>query len=120
LNGMNTKICMASVLERLDSHKIFEYNYQKVVDGIDAKSPAKFFLDNFVGLPKIDGIHWLQRLMRACSITNTIDVDGLVAANNQELKKFADRYPLISKLGHYASEDDVCAYVKLIDTVKGV
>jgi hypothetical protein len=120
LNGMNTKICMASVLERLDSHKIFEYNYQKVVDGIDAKSPAKVFLDNFVGLPKIDGIHWLQRLMRACSITNTIDVDGLVAANNQELKKFADRYPLISKLGHYASEDDVCAYVKLIDTVKGV
>lgn len=120
LNGMNAKICMASVLERLDKHKIFDYNYQKVVDGIDVKSPAKSFLDSFVGLPKIDGIHWLQRLMRACSITDTIDVDGLVTTNNQELKKFSSRYPLISKLGHYAYEDDVCEYVNMVDTVKGI
>ena len=120
LTGMNTKICMATVMERLDRHTIFDYNYQKVVDGIDAKSPAKTFLDNFVGLPKLEGIHWLQRLMRACSITNTIDVDSLTTTNNQELKKFASRYPLISKLGHYANEDDVCEYVKLIDAVKGI
>jgi hypothetical protein len=120
LVGMNAKICMASVMERLDNHKIFDYNYQQVVDGVDAKSPAKAFLDNFVGLPKLEGIHWLQRLMRACSITNTIDVDGLTTTNNQELKKFASRYPLISKFSHYANEDDVCEYVKLIDAVKGI
>jgi len=74
LNGLNTKICMASVMERLDKHEIFNYNYQKVVDGVDAKSPAKVFLDGFVGLPKMAGIHWLQSLMRQMKIDNGMNV----------------------------------------------
>jgi hypothetical protein len=59
---------MATVMERLDKHDIFNYNYQTVIDGVDVKSPAKSFLDGFVGLPKLKGIHWLQQLMRAMQV----------------------------------------------------
>jgi hypothetical protein len=120
LNGLNTKIGMALVLERLDKHQIFGYNYQKVVDGVDAKSPAKIFLDSFVGLPKMAGVHWLNRLMQNMNIENKIDVDAVAAQFKNELMEFSKRYPLIDKFGSYADENDVCEYVNLIDTVKGI
>jgi hypothetical protein len=120
LNGLNTKIGMALVLERLDTHQIFGYNYQKVVDGVDAKSPAKIFLDSFVGLPKMAGVHWLNRLMQNMNIENKIDVDAVAAQFKNELMEFSKRYPLIDKFGSYADENDVCEYVNLIDTVKGI
>jgi hypothetical protein len=120
LNRLNTKIGMALVLERLDTHQIFGYNYQKVVDGVDAKSPAKIFLDSFVGLPKMAGVHWLNRLMQNMNIENKIDVDAVAAQFKNELMEFSKRYPLIDKFGSYADENDVCEYVNLIDTVKGI
>jgi hypothetical protein len=120
LNGLNTKICMASVMERLDKHEIFNYNYQKVVDGVDAKSPAKVFLDGFVGLPKMAGIHWLQSLMRQMKIDNGMNVDVLTEQYKAKLRDFSKRYPLLEKFGSYASEEDVCEYINLVDTVKGV
>jgi len=120
LNRLNTKIGMALVLERLDTHQIFGYNYQKVVDGVDAKSPAKIFLDSFVGLPKMAGVHWLNRLMQNMNIENKIDVDSVAAQFKNELMEFSKRYPLIDKFGSYADENDVCEYVNLIDTVKGI
>jgi len=120
LTGLNTKIGMASVLEGLDKHPIFGYNYQKVSDGVDAKSPAKMFLDSFVGLPKMTGIHWLNRLMQNMNIQNNIDVKAVTAQFKSKLMEFSNRYPLINKFGSYANEDDVCEYVNLVDTVKGV
>jgi hypothetical protein len=120
LNGLNTKIGMALVLERLDKHQIFGYNYQKVVDGIDVKSPAKMFLDSFVGLPKMAGVHWLKLLMQRMNIENKIDVDSVAAQFKNKLMEFSKRYPLIDKFGSYADENDVCEYVNLIDTVKGI
>jgi hypothetical protein len=120
LTGLNTKIGMASVLDGLDTHQIFGYNYQKVVDGVDAKSPAKIFLDSFVGLPKMAGVHWLNRLMQNMNIENKIDVDAVSTQFKNELMEFSKRYPLIDKFGSYADENDVCEYVNLIDTVKGI
>jgi hypothetical protein len=120
LNGLNTKIGMASVLDRLDKHQIFGYNYQKVVDGVDVKSPAKIFLDSFVGLPKLSGIHWLNRLMQYMNIENKIDVDSVTTQYKDKMMEFSKRYPLIDKFGSYTTEDDVCEYVNLIDTVKGI
>lgn len=120
LNSLNTKICMATVMERLDKHNIFSYNYQTIVDKVDAKSPVKSFLDGFVGLPKLRGIHWLRNLMRHCGVENTLIVDDLFLQYETKLKEFSKRYPLLEKLGSYANEDDVCEYVNLIDTVKGV
>jgi len=120
LSALNTKICMASVMEKLDKHDIFNYNYQTVVDGVDVKSPAKSFLDAFVGLPKLKGITWLQQLMRAMQVENNMNVDDLVLENKQKLADFSKRYPLLDKLSSYANEGDVCEYINLIDTVKGV
>jgi hypothetical protein len=120
LTGLNTKIGMASVLEGLDKHPIFGYNYQKVSDGVDTKSPAKMFLDSFVGLPKMTGIHWLNRLMQNMNIQNNIDVKAVTAQFKGKLMEFSNRYPLINKFGSYANEDDVCEYVNLVDSVKGV
>jgi hypothetical protein len=120
LTGLNTKIGMASVLDGLDKHQIFGYNYQKVVDGVDVKSPAKMFLDSFVGLPKMTGIHWLNRLMQYMNIQNNIDVKAVTAQYKDKLMEFSKRYPLIDKFGSYADENDVCEYINLIDTVKGV
>jgi len=120
LTGLNTKIGMASVLEGLDKHPIFGYNYQKVSDGVDAKSPAKMFLDSFVGLPKMAGIHWLNRLMQNMNIQNNIDVKAVTTQFKSKLMEFSNRYPLINKFGSYANEDHVCEYVNLVDTVKGV
>jgi len=120
LNGLNTKICMATVMEKLDKHDIFNYNYQKVVDGVDTKSPAKSFLDGFVGLPKMRGIHWLQSLMRQMKIDQSVNVDDLVVEYKQKLSDFSKRYPLLEKLSTYASEEDVCEYINLVDAVKGV
>ena len=120
LNGLNTKICMATVMEKLDKHDIFNYNYQKVVDGVHAKSPAKSFLDGFVGLPKMRGIHWLQSLMRQMKIDQSVNVDDLVVEYKQKLSDFSKRYPLLEKLSTYASEEDVCEYINLVDAVKGV
>jgi hypothetical protein len=120
INGLNTKICMASVMEQLDKHSIFNYNYQKVVDGVGVNSPAKSFLDGFVGLPKLRGIHWLQSLMRQINIQTTVDVSVLTEQYKAKLRDFSERYPLLDKLNGYANEDDVCEYVNLIDTVKGV
>jgi hypothetical protein len=120
LNGLNTKIGMALVLERLDKHQIFGYNYQKVVDGVDVKSPAKMFLDSFVGLPKMTGIHWLNRLMQYMNIQNNIDVKAVTAQYKDKLMEFSKRYPLIDKFGSYADENDVCEYINLVDTMKGV
>jgi len=120
LNGLNTKIGMASVLDKLDKHQIFGYNYQKVVDGVDAKSPAKIFLDSFVGLPKLTGIQWLNRLMQYMNIENKIDVDSVSKQYKDKLMEFSKRYPLVDKFGSYTTEDDVCEYVNLIDTVKGI
>lgn len=120
INGLNTKISMATVMERLDKHDIFNYNYQKVVDGVDAKSPAKTFLDGFVGLPKLRGIHWLQSLMRQINIQTTVDVDVLTEQYKAKLRDFSKRYPLLGKLGSLANEGDVCEYINLVDTVKGV
>lgn len=120
MNAMTTKISMATVLERLDRHGIFDYNYQTVVDGVDAKSPAKLFLDDFVGLPKLKGIHWVSILSNKLGITSTVNVDDLVAQNKQKLKTFSMRYPLLEKFGSYANEGDVCEYINLVDTVKGV
>jgi hypothetical protein len=120
LNSLNTKICMASVMEQLDKHNIFNYNYQTIIDKVDAKSPAKSFLDGFVGLPKLRGIHWLRNLMRSVGIENTLDVVDLFSQYQTKLEEFSKRYPLLEKLGSYANEDDVCEYFNLIDTVKGV
>lgn len=120
MNAMSTKISMATVMERLDKHKIFDYNYQTVVAGVDAKSPAKLFLDDFVGLPKMGGIHWLTMLSNRLGITSTVNVDDLVTQNKQKLKTFSMRYPLLEKFGSYANEGDVCEYINLVDTVKGV
>lgn len=120
MNAMTTKISMATVLERLDRHGIFDYNYQTVVDGVDAKSPAKLFLDDFVGLPKLKGIHWVTILSNKLGIISTVNVDDLVAQNKQKLKTFSMRYPLLEKFGSYANEGDVCEYINLVDTVKGV
>lgn len=120
LNALNTKIGMATVMERLDKHEIFNYNYQKVVDGVVAKSPAKSFLDGFVGLPKMQGIHWLQRLMSTMNINNNVDVNVLTEQYKVKLRDFSKRYPLLEKFSSYASEDDVCEYINLVDTVKGV
>ena len=120
LTGLNTKIGMASVLDKLDTHQIFGYNYQKVIDGVDAKSPAKIFLDSFVGLPKMSGIHWLNRLMQYMNIQNKIDVDSVTAQYKHKLMEFSNRYPLINKFGSSTDEADVCEYVNLIDTVKGI
>ena len=111
---------MASVMEKLDKHDIFNYNYQTVVDGVDVKSPAKSFLDAFVGLPKLKGITWLQQLMRAMQVENNMNVDDLVLENKQKLADFSKRYPLLDKLSSYANEGDVCEYINLVDTVKGV
>jgi hypothetical protein len=120
LTGLNTKIGMASVLEGLDKHLIFGYNYQKVSDGVDAKSPAKMFLDSFVGLPKMTGVHWLNRLMQNMNIQNNIDVKDVTAQFKGKLMEFSNRYPLINKFDSHANENDVCEYVNLIDTVKGI
>jgi hypothetical protein len=120
LTGLNTKIGMASVLEGLDKHPIFGYNYQKVSDGVDAKSPAKMFLDSFVGLPKMTGIHWLNRLMQNMNIQNNIDVKAVTAQFKGKLMEFSNRYPLINKFDSHANENDVCEYVNLVDTVKGI
>ena len=98
----------------------FDYNYQTVVAGVDAKSPAKLFLDDFVGLPKLKGIHWVTILSNKLGITSTVNVDDLVAQNKQKLKTFSMRYPLLEKFGSYANEGDVCEYINLVDTVKGV
>jgi hypothetical protein len=34
--------------------------------------------------------------------------------------EFSNRYPLINKFDSHANENDVCEYVNLIDTVKGI
>ena len=121
VNQLNTKIGMASVMEKLDRHSIFDYNQSKVVDGItDASSPAKTVLGNFVGLPKMSGITWLTMLMRRVGVVNTVDVEAMVVDLKGKLKEFSNRYPLIDKLGGYATDEDVCEYINMVDKVKGV
>jgi hypothetical protein len=77
-------------------------------------------LDGFVGLPKMRGIHWLQSLMRQMKIDQSVNVDDLVVEYKQKLSDFSKRYPLLEKLSTYASEEDVCEYINLVDAVKGV
>ena len=108
------------MLERLAKHNIFDYNYQTVVNGLGDNSPAKTFLDAFVGLPKFGGIHWLNSLQRALQIENAVNVEDLVVEYQQKLADFSKRYPLLDKLGSYADEGDVCEYINLIDAHKGV
>jgi hypothetical protein len=43
-----------------------------------------------------------------------------MAPHQQKLADFSKRYPLLDKFGKYANEDDVCEYINLVDTVKGV
>jgi hypothetical protein len=107
-------------MERLDKHNIFDYNYQTVVNGVGTNSPAKTFLDAFVGLPKFGGIYWLNSLQRALNIEYTVNIEDLVVEYKQKLADFSKRYPLLDKLGTYANEGDVCEYINLVDTVKGV
>ena len=120
LTALNTKIGLATVMERLDRVSILDYNYQQVVDGVDAKSPAKLLLQDFIGLPKISGSHWLNILMTKIGIVSNIDVVAKTDEYNGKLAEFSKRYPLIDKFGSYANEDNVCEYVNLVDTVKGV
>jgi hypothetical protein len=119
--ALNTKIGMATVMETLDRHSIFDYNSTKLVDGItDASSPAKALLANFTGLPKMAGITWLNTLMRRIGIECNVHVESTVAGLKSKLNDLSNRYPLINKLSGYANEDDVCEYINLIDKVKGV
>lgn len=120
LTALNTKIGLATVMERLDRVSILDYNYQQVVDGVDAKSPAKLLLQDFIGLPKLSGSHWLNTLMTKMGIVSNIDVVAKTDEYNGKLAEFSKRYPLIDKFGSYANEDNVCEYVNLVDTVKGV
>lgn len=120
LTGMNVKIGMAIVQSRLAKSEIFNYNKEKIVSGLTDKSPAKTFLDSFVGLPSMNGIHWVSRLMSMFSIPEAIDVDAVLIKNDKALKEFRERYPLLEKLGYSAKEEDVCHYVNLVDSVKGV
>ena len=120
LTTLNTKIGLATVMERLDRVSILDYNYQQVVDGVDAKSPAKLLLQDFIGLPKLSGSHWLNILMTKMGVVSNIDVVAKTDEYNDKLAEFSKRYPLIDKFGSYANEDHVCEYVNLVDTVKGV
>lgn len=111
---------VASASGMVDKNAIFEYNLEKIVQDLDDKSPAKVTLSEFVGLPKHEGLYYVRQLMDALKIESKVDVKALTAKFNQVLSDFKVRYPLISKFGSYAKEDDVVEYVKLIDEVKGV
>jgi hypothetical protein len=59
-------------------------------------------------------------LMQYMNIENKIDVDSVSKQYKDKLMEFSKRYPLVDKFGSYTTEDDVCEYVNLIDTVKGI
>ena len=116
---LKSKVPVAEVLSKLAKHQIFEYDYQKVVNGIDSNSPAKIFLDEFVGLPKFDNIHPLRNLMRMAKIETGVDVEALSIVYNKKLKNFSDRYPLIDCLNSYqAQPEQVAEYINLIDSIR--
>ena len=51
---------------------------------------------------------------------NNIDVKAVTAQFKGKLMEFSNRYPLINKFDSHANENDVCEYVNLVDTVKGI
>ena len=121
INKLNTNIGMASVMEKLDRHAILDYNPSKIVDGItNVDSPAKVVLSSFVGLPKMNGIMWVNQLMRRLNIQTIVNVDSVVEDFKSKLQEISNRYPLIGKLNSYSDEDDVCEYINLVDFKKGV
>jgi hypothetical protein len=119
LTGMNVKVGMLTVYSKLAKNKIFEYNSVKIIRGVNAKSPAKTLLDTFAGLPQTD-THWLNRLMVAFQIQHIVPVDDLVTKYQKVLAEFKERYPLLDKLDYHSKEEDVCHYVNLVDSVKGI
>ena len=119
LTGMNVKVGMLTVYSKLAKNKIFEYNSVKIIHGVNAKSPAKTLLDTFAGLPQTD-THWLNRLMVAFQIQHIVPVDDLVTKYQKVLAEFKERYPLLDRLDCHSKEEDVCHYVNLIDSVKGI
>ncbi len=119
LTGMNVKIGMLTVYSKLDKNKIFEYNSAKIISGLNANSPAKILLDTFADIPKVD-MHWLNRLMATFQVSHIVPVDDLVQKYTKVLAEFKERYPLLDRLDYHSKEEDVCHYVNLVDSVKGV
>jgi hypothetical protein len=121
LNKTNTEICMATVLEKLDNSRVLDYNKGVALKGItNTKSPAAEMLKRLQLLPKHTGTHSVNTLMKAFKIAPMVDVVDLADKYNTALSLFKARYPLIEKFGHYAKEDDLCEYINLVDSVKGV
>jgi hypothetical protein len=121
MEGMKSKIGMANVMESVARNSFLDYNPSKVVDGItEENSPAKIILSNFVGLPKMKGITWVNHMMRRLNIESNVQVESLVADFNVKLKELSNRYPLVEKMNGYCDEDDLCEYVNLVDFKKGV
>ena len=117
---LGNKIDMATVMERIAKSSIFDYNMNLVASKIDnVNSPANTLLTAFAGLPKLDGVFYLRKLMGLFGIQSATNVDALVVKYNQDVERFGERYPLISKL-YRANYSDVAGYINLVDTVKGV
>lgn len=120
LKNLGDSIFIAGALQRLDKVAIMDYNMETIVKNLDDTSPAKAMLSPFSGLPKHGGYDYVRKLMELLNIKPKVDITQMVGQFNQSLRDFKDRYPLVTKFGSYADEDDVVSYVKLIDEVKGV
>lgn len=120
LKSMAGKIHMARIMDKLDSHAVFNYNITEMVKNLGDKSPAKAFLNDFAGLPKINNLWSFQTLLKTFGITSTVDVDAMAVVYRQKLKDFDKDYPLFTKFGSYVTESDLCEYINLVDKVKGI
>ena len=120
ITNLDEKVFVAGALEMVDKTRILDYNVKKIVDSLPDTSTGKKLLSNFVDVPKIDGFRYIKQLHELLKIAPKWHVDALVTKYNGLLDDFRAKYPLVSKLGSYATVEDIVSYVMLVDEVKGV
>jgi hypothetical protein len=120
LDAVDNKLTMSLVLQAVDSFNLCQYN-SNIVYHVDATdSPYVKLVTQFKGFEKIRySEQSLKNLCRLYAKNVTFNPQATVDKFVEECKAIIQRYPLLAYL-RSAPNEEVGAYINLIDTQKGV
>lgn len=120
LSKIDNKLTMSLVLQAVDSFNLMQYNSTIAYNVDDANSPYLKLINQFKGFEKIKySEHALRTLCRMYAVNVTFNPQDTVDKFVAECSAVGQRYPLLQYL-RSAPDEEVGAYINLIDTQKGI
>lgn len=120
LSKIDNKLTMSLVLQAVDNFNLLQYNSNIVYHVESTDSPYVKLVTQFAGFEKIRySEQSLKNLCRMYAKNVSFNPQDTVDAFMAQCKVIAERYPLLQYL-RSAPNEEVGAYINLIDTQKGV